>query len=138
MSRVTAATSRLQAQGVTVAGTAAKVQAAGALVTVNATSTGDVSIGGAQVAFNGSVGGDLKAAGAVVDVTGNVIGNADIGGAVAKVGLTTGGHLFVGGASITVAPWYDVRGEMQVLWRSCGHQWPRWRPGTGRRCGGHL
>jgi cytoskeletal protein CcmA (bactofilin family) len=101
--------------GVTVTGSASSVRAAGALVNVNTTSTGNVEVAGAQVSLSGSVGGNLRAAGATVDASGAVTGDAEIASAVSRISLTAGGHLYVGGASVVIAPGTDVTGELQAF-----------------------
>jgi hypothetical protein len=100
---------------VSVAGVAASVRAAGALVSVNVTTTAGISVVGAQVSVASTVGGNLKAGGAVLDISGSVTGNADIGGAVVKAGLTVGGSLHAGAANLTLLPNTEVHGDLAAF-----------------------
>jgi hypothetical protein len=97
-----------------VTGSASSVRAAGALVNLNVTTTGDLDAAGAQVNVSGSTGGKLNVVGGVLDVSGTVAGDANVGGAVVKLNVQSAGSVHVGGASVTIAGTNTVAGRLEA------------------------
>jgi hypothetical protein len=85
---------------------------AGANVTVNSNTIGDLFAAGANVNIFGTVEKDLNAAGSVLNINNTVGGNARLAGGNVNVNFPVGGDLLVGGGFVAISEKSHVGGDL--------------------------